>query len=262
MSGEPYLNAVTIEPALPSDGVTLKLIIGWEKGPAWFAAPPGIVEIYALFGASSVDLTGHRVDSFTVDPSPVTVTLDVPRRSPILTVGVAPRITGEDGEMMPDASGEPQKWETFMTTEGFTFTYVAQPPGPPTAVPTITASAHPKTLSRNDHIDALVRGGGNDFNLRYGLKAPPSEQLSDSKGDFSFDTAPKSSYLLTAQQRGHANDGSDPWSSWTQAISVVTPPRFRSLRKFLTASNVLASGTKVAQYTKTTGASVRRMMGL
>lgn len=262
MSSEPYLNGVSISPELPSDGTTLKLTVKWEKGPAWFAAPPGFVEIYAVFGASSVDLTGHLINSFSVDASPLLVPLDASNRNPILTVGVAPRITGMDREMMPDASGEPQTWESFMSTEGFMVTYVAQPPSPPTAVPTITASAHPKTLSSNDRIDALVQGGGNDFNLQYGLKAPPSQQLSDSKGNFSFDTIPERHYLLTAQQRGHTSDGRDPWSPWSQPISVATPRRFRSLREFLSASNVLASGTKVAQYTKTTAASVRRMMGL
>jgi hypothetical protein len=262
MSSEPYLNDVTIVPESPSDGVTLQLTVKWVKGPAWSAAPPGVVEIYAVFGASSVDLTGHRIGSYAVDVSRPPVTLDATNRNPGLYVGVAPRITGQEGEMMPDASGEPQKWESFMTTAGFMITYVAQPTSPPTAVPTITARAHPKTLSGNDHIDALVQGGGNDFNLRYGLKAPPSQQLGDSHGNFSFDTLPESNYVLTAQQRGHTYDGSNPWSAWSQPISVVTPPRFRSLRAFLSASNVLASGTRVAQYTKKTGASVRRMMGL
>jgi hypothetical protein len=262
MSGEPYLSDVMIEPVLPSDGTTLELNIKWVKGPAWFAAPPGFVEIYALFGGSSVDLTGHRINSYTVDASPILVPLDASNRNPSLYVGVAPRITGEDAEMMPDASGEPQTWESFMTAAGLAITYVAQPPSPPTAVPTLRASAHPKTLSGNDHIDALVRGGGNDFNLRYGLKAPPSEQLGDSNGNFSFETIPESHYVLTAQQRGHATDGSDPWSPWSQPITVATPRRFRSLREFLSASNVLASGTKVAQFTRKTRASVRRMMGL
>jgi hypothetical protein len=262
MSGEPYLNDVAIEPKLPSDGTTLTLTISWVKGPAWFAAPPGLVEIYALFGASSVDLTGHRINSFTVDASPIAVTLDASNRNPNLYVGVAPRITGEYAEMMPDASGELQTWESFMTTAGFQINYVAQPSSSPTAVPTLMASAHPKTLSGNDHIDAWVRGGGSDFNLRYGLKAPPSEQLGDANGNFSFDTIPEKFYLLTAQQRGHTNDGRDPWSPWSQPITLATPPRFRSLRRFLSASNVLAFGTKVAQYTRKTNDSVRRMMGL
>ena len=262
MSGEPYLNGVGISPELHSDGVTLNVTVTWQKGPAWFAAPPGFVEIYALLDASSVNLTGHLINSFTIDASPVLVTLDASNRVPILTVGVAPRITGEDREMMPDASGEPQVWESFMTTGGFTVVYGDQPPSSPTAVPTIAASAFPKTLGRTDHIDAHVGGGGNDFNLRYGLKNPPSQQSSDSKGNFSFDTIPENHYLLIAQQRGRTNDGRDPWSAWTQPISVATPKRFRSLRRFLSASNVLAPGTRVAQFTKATGASVRRMMGL
>jgi hypothetical protein len=256
----PYLGDITITQKLPSDGSTVPVAISWTVK----SIRPSVIEIYAVF-QSGGSLLNNLLDTVATSWSPITVRVPNANRNPTLYVGVAPRNLEADGvtktDEMVDATGEPQKWETFVTEGKVNVTYTNQPPTT-LSPPNIQVQSFVKTLHTNDYLSVTVSGANaSDYHLIVNSGGSDGPQMEKSDGNFPpVPSVPGKTYALRAQQyyKG-VTDGTDPWSPFSTPILVVANARVRSVRTFLSISGVLNPGTGVRQFA---GSSTRGMMGV
>jgi hypothetical protein len=256
MSGasQPYLLNVTISQPLAkynsSGDLLVNFTVRWEVGPT----PPDSVQIYTEFGSDTALLDlGSLLAERPPDQSLVSVSLPGANRNPRLFVGVAPRTSGDD-----------DSWDSFVTEGGFSVTYPAPPPTSGFPPPSVEVSSAVKTLTSNDQLEITVIATVNpvdQYQVIVNFDGDDLPQLNGNDPWFSIPSVPGGVYAVKAQQRGVNFDG-DPWSRWCIPERVVAKQRVRSLRVFLSISNVLKPDVGVRQYADSENGSIRRTMGI
>ena len=262
----PYLADVAITKLIANADLSVDFAVNWNVA----SIRPDLIQIYTQFGSESqlADLGNLRATVYA-DQSPFPVQASGSDNDTFLFIGVAPRtVDPADGsypDTMADSSGEMQPWDSFMWANGFQIKFPSNPPGGLLTPPNIQISSSVKTLTSNDQLNvtvyATIPPPVDQYQIRWDYRGEYQGQINSKDPWFSIPSVPGGVYAIKAQQRGVDFNG-DPWSAWCSPVTYVASRRVRSLRVFLSVSNVLGPDVGVRQYAGSNNGSTRTMMGI